>query len=142
MIERRMVMIALGVYAVAVPLAARAQQTQEPARVAVLFFGSPETTGNYLDVFKTRMRELGYVEGRDVVYGNRLEPSRHQAPAEAARYRRCAAMGGRLGAGRPVRAAWMVRASKAVTLAPRSRQVSMTLASSAMLLEPTSVRVP
>jgi hypothetical protein len=41
-----------------------------------------------------------------------------------------------------VRAAWMARAIKAVALAPRRRQVSMTLASSAMLLEPTSVRVP
>ncbi|MDP1649896.1 MAG: hypothetical protein Q8M01_17075, partial [Rubrivivax sp.] len=46
--------------------------------------------------------------------GNRLDPPLHQAPARAGRYSRCAAMGGRLGAGRPVRAAWMARAIKAV----------------------------
>jgi hypothetical protein len=41
-----------------------------------------------------------------------------------------------------MRAAWMARASKSVALAARKRQVSMTLASSATLCEPTGVRVP
>ena len=51
-------------------------------------------------------------------------------------------MGGRVGAGRPSRAAWMARTSKSVALAFRARHVSMTLANKARLLEPTSERVP
>lgn len=68
MIERRDAVIALGVWPVAVPFVARAQQPSKPARIAVLFGASPETSGFLLDAFMQRMRELGHVEGGDVAY--------------------------------------------------------------------------
>jgi len=69
MIKRRDVIIAPGLYAIVLPIAAQAQQSSKPARIAVLASGSLETTGGqFVDVFKRRLRDLGYVEGKDVVY--------------------------------------------------------------------------
>jgi len=68
MIKRRDLIIAPGVYAIVVPMAAQAQQPAKPARIAVLAASSPETTGRFFDVFMRRLRDLGYVEGKDVVY--------------------------------------------------------------------------
>jgi len=69
MIKRRDVIIAPGLYAIVLPIAAQAPQSSKPARIAVLASGSLETTGGqFVDVFKRRLRDLGYVEGKDVVY--------------------------------------------------------------------------
>ena len=66
MITRRDVTIALlGVHALAAPLGAQTQAAK-PARVAVLGAASPETGGFLVDAFMRRLRELGYVEGKDV----------------------------------------------------------------------------
>ena len=72
MVERRTLVSALGVCAIAVSSAVRAQQPAKPARVAVLFGASPETSGFLLDAFMQQMRELGHVESRDVVYDVRF----------------------------------------------------------------------
>lgn len=67
--KRRALVIALGAQAIGVPLAARAQpQTAKPARVAWLLAASPEAGEYLVDVFTRRMREMGYVEGKDVMY--------------------------------------------------------------------------
>jgi hypothetical protein len=52
-IERRTVVIALGVQVIGVPLLARAQQPTELARDAVLATSSPETRGLLCDAFET-----------------------------------------------------------------------------------------
>ena len=66
MITRRDVTIALlGVHALAAPLGAQTQAAK-PARVAVLGAASPETGGFLVDAFMRRLRELGYVEGKNV----------------------------------------------------------------------------
>jgi hypothetical protein len=71
MITRRDVTIALlGVYALAGPLSAQTQ-TAKPARVAVLGTSSPEMGGFLVDAFMRRLRELGYVEGKDVAFETR-----------------------------------------------------------------------
>jgi putative tryptophan/tyrosine transport system substrate-binding protein len=68
MTERRELLIALGACTITAPLAAQAPQPTKPARVAWLAVSSPEAGGYLVDVFKRRMLELGYVEGKDVVY--------------------------------------------------------------------------
>ena len=74
---------------------------------------------------------------------NRLDPDSYHAPTTSRfGFANSTGIGGSAGAGSPMRAAWMARASKSVALAQRKRQVSMTLASSATLCEPTGVRVP
>src|SRR5438552_3062886 len=68
MIERRALIIALGLHAIVAPLPAQAQQPAKPARIAVLAAGSPETTGYTINAFMRGLNDLGYVEGKDVVY--------------------------------------------------------------------------
>lgn len=60
-------LLALG----AAPLAARAQQPAKPARIAYLAFASPESAGYLWEVFKRRLHELGYIEGKNVVFEER-----------------------------------------------------------------------
>jgi putative ABC transport system substrate-binding protein len=56
--------LALG----AVPLATRAQQPAKPARIAWLGFSSPEAVGHLIDAFKQGLRELGHIEGKNVLF--------------------------------------------------------------------------
>jgi putative ABC transport system substrate-binding protein len=51
---------------------ARAQSARRfPFKVGILGTGSPSTTGHFFRAFESRMRELGYEEGRDVLYERR-----------------------------------------------------------------------
>jgi putative ABC transport system substrate-binding protein len=67
-IERRALVIAPGLQTSGLPLTAPAQQATKPARVGWLAASSPQLGGYLVDVFTGRMRELGYNEGKDVVY--------------------------------------------------------------------------
>ncbi|HEX7562231.1 MAG TPA: ABC transporter substrate binding protein [Bradyrhizobium sp.] len=68
MIERRAFVIALGTNALVAPLFTQAQQPAKPVLIGWLSGSSPETAGYLGDVFKQRLGELGYLEGRDAVY--------------------------------------------------------------------------
>jgi len=61
--------VALG----AVPLAgtARAQPAAKPSRIAYLALASPETANHLWEAFKRRLNELGYIEGKNVVFEDR-----------------------------------------------------------------------
>lgn len=85
MIERRVLIVALGVQAISGSLAVPAQPLAKPARVAVLFGASPETSGFLLDAFLQRMRELGNIEGRDVVYEVRFAHGKIERMPELAK---------------------------------------------------------
>jgi putative ABC transport system substrate-binding protein len=50
----------------AVPLAARAQQPAKVARIGFLATHSPAETANHLEAFRQGLRDLGYVEGRNI----------------------------------------------------------------------------
>ena len=53
-------------------LAAKAQQPVKVYRIGFLGFGSRETTAPYLNAFEDRLRELGYVEGRNTTFERRF----------------------------------------------------------------------
>ena len=74
-------MIAGGL--LAVPLAAEAQQAGKVSRVGVLRFGS--TSQAFLDGFRQGLRDLGYVEGQNIVIEYGLAQSVAQLPEVAAR---------------------------------------------------------
>lgn len=57
-------LLALGVG----PLPVKAQQLAKSARVAYLGFGEPESAMYLVNAFKQGMRDLGYIEGRNVVF--------------------------------------------------------------------------
>ena len=63
--QRREFITLLGGAAVAWPLAARAQQPNRIPRVGVL--ASASATSPIEDAFRQGMRDLGYVEGQNVV---------------------------------------------------------------------------
>jgi putative ABC transport system substrate-binding protein len=52
--------------AAAWPLAARAQQREKVPRIGVLSAGSPATNGDLIEAFRQGLRELGYLEGRNI----------------------------------------------------------------------------
>lgn len=48
-----------------------AKEPPTPARVAVLAGGSPASTGYLIEAFKSGLRELGYVDGKSIVFESR-----------------------------------------------------------------------
>ncbi len=73
--------LALGL--LAGPLAADAQQAGKVYRIGYLFTGSTASEKSLLAAFQQGLRELGYVEGKNIVIEQRYG-KRHQRPALAA----------------------------------------------------------
>ena len=66
MTTRRKILVALG-GVLAAPVTALAQQKGQVSRIGWLSPGSPASHGALLDSFRQGMRELGYVEGKNLV---------------------------------------------------------------------------
>jgi len=66
-IARRRFLSGLGVGALAAPMAARAQPSK-PARIALLGLGTAENTASRLEALRGGLRDLGQVEGKNVVF--------------------------------------------------------------------------
>ena len=67
MVTRRRIVLALGAGAFA-PFATFAQQPKELPRIGYLISQTPD---NYFEMFQQQMRELGYVEGSNVIFDKR-----------------------------------------------------------------------
>ena len=81
---RRKLIVVIGSGALALPFAALAQQATRMARVGVLLFSTPESDRN-LPAFREGLRQLGYVEGRNIVLEYRFAESKaERLPALAA----------------------------------------------------------
>ena len=65
-IKRREFIMLLGGAAVAWPLAARAQQLARLPTVGFLGAGSPATADVWVSAFTSRLRELGWIEDRNI----------------------------------------------------------------------------
>jgi hypothetical protein len=73
MISRREFITLLG-GATAWPLAASAQQPGKVHRVGILWAGAPSANAPRMEAFRQGLRELGYVEGRNLVIAARGAP--------------------------------------------------------------------
>ena len=73
-IRRREFIFTLGGAAAAWPLAARGQQPGKVHRVGILWAGAPSANAPRMEAFRQGLRELGYVEGRNVVIAARGAP--------------------------------------------------------------------
>ena len=73
-----LVLVALGT----TPLASRAQPAAKSARIVVFGFGGPVTpaTSVFFDAFKQGLRELGYIEGKNVVFERRSTSDPERLP--------------------------------------------------------------
>jgi putative ABC transport system substrate-binding protein len=66
-IERRKFLAALGGAVAAWPIAARAQQAAGGARIGVLSpLSASETTSAPFEAFRKALRDLGYIEGKNI----------------------------------------------------------------------------
>jgi putative ABC transport system substrate-binding protein len=83
-IGRREFLATLGGAAAAWPLAARAQQTANLPTVGFLGAGSPATADVWLSAFMSRLRELGWIEGRNINIDVRWAEGRNDRSAEIA----------------------------------------------------------
>jgi len=75
-LNRRKILVALGAVLMA-PLA-KAQQAARITRVGFLANSDASTLANYLDAFRQGLRELGYVEGHNVVYEYRYAEGKYE----------------------------------------------------------------
>lgn len=68
--SRRKVLIDLARLGLLMPVAAPAlaQPAKNPRRVALLAVGSRQSSGGWLDTTKQMLTDLGWIEGRDVIY--------------------------------------------------------------------------
>jgi hypothetical protein len=75
-IMRRRELIAIaGTGLVAWPLVARAQQQPKSARIGYLSFGDPAANSDRVEALRAGLRDLGYVEGKNLVIEFRWAPT-------------------------------------------------------------------
>ena len=82
--KRRDFITLLGGAAVAWPLAARAQQAAKLPTIGYLGSGTPLTDSQWLAAFVLRLRELGWIDGRNVAIEFRWAEGRAERYAEIA----------------------------------------------------------
>ena len=75
MIRNILVWILTIIHLVIVPLAP-AQQTVKVPRVGILHSGSSSTSAPFIEVFRHRLRELGYIEGQNLILEYRFAEER------------------------------------------------------------------
>ena len=83
-LKRREFITLLGGVATAWPLAARAQQPAKIARIGFLGSTSPSAVEGRLERFRTGLRDLGYVEGQNILIDFRWAEGRYTRLAEFA----------------------------------------------------------
>jgi putative ABC transport system substrate-binding protein len=83
MVRRAALAVVLALGFLALPLASGAQQATKVWRVGYLGYGYP-TEARDLETFRQRLRDLGYVEGKNLVIESRLAGSSERLPALAA----------------------------------------------------------
>src|SRR6516165_4811222 len=82
--KRRDFITLLGGAAAAWPLAARAQQTGKPPTIALLGSATPLVDSQRVAAFVQRLRELGWIDGRNVAIEYRWGEGRNERFAEIA----------------------------------------------------------
>jgi putative ABC transport system substrate-binding protein len=86
--RRRELIAGVGAAFCAWPLVANAQPSPKAVRLGYLGFGSPAASANRIEAFRVGLRDLGYVEGKNLViefrWSNTVEQM-HEAAAELVR---------------------------------------------------------
>jgi ABC-type uncharacterized transport system substrate-binding protein len=84
MIQRRDFITLLGGAAAAWPFAARAQQPGKPPVIGFLVAGTPSSHGQLVVGFQQRLRDLGWIEGRNIILEVRWAEGRSERYTEIA----------------------------------------------------------
>jgi ABC-type uncharacterized transport system substrate-binding protein len=84
MIDRRAFLCGLALGTLSAPLVAEAQQAGKVPRIGFLSWGFPPPSDRYGEPFRERLRELGYVEGQNIVVEYRWAEERSDRAADLA----------------------------------------------------------
>ena len=84
MVTRRRLVIALGAGAFAAPLASFAQEPAKIARIGFLGAGSASVTASWVEALRTGLRDLGYIEGKNIVIEYRWADGKYERLADLA----------------------------------------------------------
>ena len=76
--DRRAFISGITLGLLAAPLAAEAQQAAKIYRIGLILTGTPTETGHLIKALSDGLRELGYVEGRNVVFEKRFAEGRQE----------------------------------------------------------------
>src|SRR6266536_2028346 len=82
--KRKITRFALGAILLAFSFSAEAQQPQKIRRIGYLTQGAPSTSSLALKAFREGLRELGYVEGQNIIIEYRYAESRTERFPELA----------------------------------------------------------
>src|SRR5438876_1110312 len=82
-IDRRTFLCGLTLGALSVPLTAEGQQAAKIYRIGVLVSGTPAAAAPFVTVFRQGLRELGYVEGKNILIELRYAEADEQLPQHA-----------------------------------------------------------
>ena len=77
--NRRKLIVAFGAGVLAVPFASFAQQRGKVWRVGFLGVESPPDLATRIEALRAGLRELGYVEGKDLIFEFRWAEGRSEA---------------------------------------------------------------
>jgi putative tryptophan/tyrosine transport system substrate-binding protein len=81
-VRRREFITVVGWSALSLPLAVRAQQAERVRRIGVLMAGSPPNP--FVSVLQNSLRDLGYIEGRNISFEVRFAHDRNELATEFA----------------------------------------------------------
>jgi putative tryptophan/tyrosine transport system substrate-binding protein len=81
-VRRREFITVVGWSALSLPLAVRAQQAERVKRIGVLMTGSPPNP--FVSVLQNSLRDLGYIEGRNISFEVRFAHDRNELATEFA----------------------------------------------------------
>jgi putative ABC transport system substrate-binding protein len=82
--SRRIFLVTFVGGIVAVPLAAKAQQAAKVARIGVLHPGAPATSKHFAAAFDQGLRELGYLQGQNIVVERRFAEAKVERMSDIA----------------------------------------------------------
>src|SRR5262245_20481496 len=82
--NRRTFLYGVGVGLLGAPLAAEAQQAEKVYRIGFLSWSFPPPADPWVEPFRERLRELGYVEGQNVVVEYRWAEERSDRATDLA----------------------------------------------------------
>src|SRR5262249_34480422 len=85
MIRRRDFITLLGGAAVAWPLAGRAQQLERVARIGILDLASAAAAAPYVNAVRVGLRDLGYIEGKNLIIEYRFGDGNYDRLPDLAR---------------------------------------------------------